>query len=80
MQPKTIKSKNNGCGTAPGNLVGLTYSHNQTKIKSIQPVLAQNLKSGKMKQTLVILIKYVYPDKGFPSPDLKLRQSEEMTQ
>jgi hypothetical protein len=21
MQPKTIKSKNNGCGTAPGNLV-----------------------------------------------------------
>ena len=20
-QPKTIKSKNNGCGTAPGNLV-----------------------------------------------------------
>ena len=22
MQPKTIKSKNNGCGTAPGNLVG----------------------------------------------------------
>ena len=21
MQPKTIKSKDNGCGTAPGNLV-----------------------------------------------------------
>ena len=21
IQPKTIKSKNNGCGTAPGNLV-----------------------------------------------------------
>ena len=21
MQPKTIESKNNGCGTAPGNLV-----------------------------------------------------------
>ena len=21
MQPKTIKSKNNGCGSAPGNLV-----------------------------------------------------------
>ena len=21
MQPKTMKSKNNGCGTAPGNLV-----------------------------------------------------------
>ena len=21
MQPKTINSKNNGCGTAPGNLV-----------------------------------------------------------
>ena len=21
MQPKTIKSQNNGCGTAPGNLV-----------------------------------------------------------
>ena len=21
MQPKTIKSKNNGCGNAPGNLV-----------------------------------------------------------
>jgi len=21
MQPKTIKCKNNGCGTAPGNLV-----------------------------------------------------------
>ena len=21
MQPKTIRSKNNGCGTAPGNLV-----------------------------------------------------------
>ena len=24
IQPKTIKSKNNGCGTAPGNLV-LTF-------------------------------------------------------
>ena len=24
MQPKTIKSKNNDCGTAPGNLV-ITY-------------------------------------------------------
>ena len=23
MQPKTIKSKTNGCGTAPGNLVGM---------------------------------------------------------
>ena len=23
-QPKRIKSKNNGCGTAPGNLVGTT--------------------------------------------------------
>ena len=26
MQPKTIKSKDNGCGTAPGNLVGNLYS------------------------------------------------------
>ena len=25
MQPKTIKSKNNGCGTAPGNLVTEYY-------------------------------------------------------
>ena len=24
-QPKTIKSKNNGCGTAPGNLVIVIY-------------------------------------------------------
>ena len=23
MQPKTIKSKNNGCGTTPGNLVDI---------------------------------------------------------
>ena len=26
MQPKTIKSKNNDCGTAPGNLVLTQYS------------------------------------------------------
>ena len=25
MQPKIIKSKNNGCGTAPGNLVSKQY-------------------------------------------------------
>ena len=25
MQPKTIKIKNNGCGTAPGNLVSINY-------------------------------------------------------
>ena len=25
MPPKTIKSKNNGCGTAPGNLVPIFY-------------------------------------------------------
>ena len=27
VQPKTIKSKNNDCGTAPGNLV-FRYCHN----------------------------------------------------
>ena len=26
MQAKTIKSKNNSCGTAPGNLVLLTFN------------------------------------------------------
>ena len=26
MLPKTIKSKNNGCGTAPGNLVFVSLS------------------------------------------------------
>jgi hypothetical protein len=25
MQPKTIETKNNGCGTAPGNLVSSIY-------------------------------------------------------
>jgi hypothetical protein len=30
MQPKTIKSKNNGCGTAPGNLF---YSFMQNSVK-----------------------------------------------
>ena len=25
MQPQTIKSKTNGCGTAPGNLVCIIY-------------------------------------------------------
>ena len=29
MQPKTSKSKNNGCGTAPGNLVYM-YNHLKT--------------------------------------------------
>ena len=28
MQPKTIKSQNNGCGTAPGNLVLGMFNHN----------------------------------------------------
>ena len=27
MQPTTIKSKNNGCGTAPGNLVPNITQH-----------------------------------------------------
>ena len=27
MQPKTIKTKNNGCGTAPGNLVTVYIGH-----------------------------------------------------
>ena len=27
MQPKTIKSKNNDCGTAPGNLVLINLSY-----------------------------------------------------
>ena len=31
MQPTTIKSKDNGCGTAPGNLVNIHYSNNKKK-------------------------------------------------
>ena len=43
MQPKTIKSKNNGCGTAPGNLV-LTFSYTHSV----------RLLSNKMKQIVSI--------------------------
>ena len=32
MQPKTIKSKNNGCGTAPGNLVLYIFHSSVWKI------------------------------------------------
>ena len=31
MQPKTIKSKTNDCGTAPGNLVSLVCQFHQTQ-------------------------------------------------
>ena len=30
MQPKSIKSKNNGCGTAPGNLVNYILTDSYT--------------------------------------------------
>ena len=32
MQPKTIESKNNDCGTAPGNLVITKTGQNQDKL------------------------------------------------
>ena len=42
LQPKTIK--NNGCGTAPGNLVGLLFSvliANTTELKKFNNVQTQ---------------------------------------
>ena len=33
MQPNTLKSKNNGCGTAPGNLVLTNYPSPSTNKK-----------------------------------------------
>ena len=36
MQPKTIKSKDNSCGTAPGNLVYKLYSTFQRVILDTQ--------------------------------------------
>ena len=35
MQPKTIKSKNNGCGTAPGNLVLFIILFNSSKERPV---------------------------------------------
>ena len=43
LQPKTIKSKSNGCGTAPGNLVNL---------------LPGNFSDNACKQELVLIRSY----------------------
>ena len=36
MQPKTIKSKNNGCGTAPGNLVYIHKALEKSDLREIE--------------------------------------------
>jgi hypothetical protein len=53
MQPKTIKSKINGCGTTPGNLVLLTnispeYFNlvNMDKFKKIHGDLLKDYRNG----------------------------------
>ena len=58
MQPKTFKSKNNGCGTAPGNLVNTYY-------QTSGMVLKENIKKNysKYKQHFCIFkveTKYKY--------------------
>jgi hypothetical protein len=49
MQPKIIKSKNNGCGTAPSNLVSVKETQQYWNF--------QNQKSGYFRQNIILKIR-----------------------
>ena len=51
MQPKTIKSKDNGCGTAPGNLVNSIYQFELLE-EFIRKVVEQRKEDIRFNETL----------------------------
>ena len=57
MQPKTIKSKNNGCGTAPGNLVTV---NSPNPILLLLLTINNYISDIEIKTVLLLQINYLY--------------------